>query len=273
MTLSWEKIDAIPGWFPFQSYCFWRALLDLQAGTTGDLFEIGVWRGRSASVLASYRKPDEKFYLCDLRLDEPAVRAAIKSIGVEPANIIALSGPSADLPAKLDLKSMYKSVRWFHIDGEHTGSSVYRELELAHAIVNDGGIVVIDDFFSPRYPANTTEAVRYIEKNPFHFRLLAVAFNKGYLCRPESLPRYMDFLAGDLSIALRRYGYRATVFKTTGPWDADAVGVVDYVEEAGPVAGPDNEPQFWHMIRTRPVWSPLWHLRHGLRMIKSWLGK
>ena len=53
--LSWEKIDAIPGWFMFQSYCVWRALLDQQARVSGDLFEIGVWRGRSASLLASYR--------------------------------------------------------------------------------------------------------------------------------------------------------------------------------------------------------------------------
>ena len=50
--LSWEKIDAIPGWFMFQSYCVWRALLDQQARVAGDLFEIGVWRGRSASLLA-----------------------------------------------------------------------------------------------------------------------------------------------------------------------------------------------------------------------------
>ena len=33
--LSWEKIDAIPGWFMFQSYCVWRALLDQQARVTG----------------------------------------------------------------------------------------------------------------------------------------------------------------------------------------------------------------------------------------------
>ena len=61
--LSWEKIDAIPGWFMFQSYCVWRALLDQQARVPGDLFEIGVWRGRSASVLASYRKGDEKLWI------------------------------------------------------------------------------------------------------------------------------------------------------------------------------------------------------------------
>src|SRR4030081_1212212 len=71
--LRWEKIGAIPGWFMFQSYCVWRALLDQQAATSGDLFEIGVWRGRSASVLANYRKGDEKLFLCDLRLDEPTV--------------------------------------------------------------------------------------------------------------------------------------------------------------------------------------------------------
>jgi hypothetical protein len=267
--LSWEKIDAIPGWFMFQSYCVWRALLDQQARVSGDLFEIGVWRGRSASLLASYRKGDEKLYLCDLRLDEPAVRRAIRSVGAEPVNIVPLSGPSADLPAKLDLMAMHQTVRWFHIDGEHTGTAVYRELEFANRIVNTDGIVVIDDFFSPRYPANTTEAIRYLEKNPFHFRLLAVGFNKGYLCRPESLPRYMDFMASGMSAALSAYGAKTTIFKTTGPWDTDAVGITDYVDDAGPIAGPDNEPQRWHMIRTRHVWGPLRHLQNGWRMLKG----
>ena len=162
-----------------------------------------MWRGRSASVLASYRKGDEKLYLCDLRLDEPAVHAPIRSRRRRAgATSCRSSAPSADLPAKLDLKAMHQSVRWLHIDGEHTGTAVYRELEFANRIVSTEGIVVIDDFFSPRYPANTTEAVRYLEKNPFHFRLLAVGFNKGYLCRPESLPRYMDFMASGMSGAL-----------------------------------------------------------------------
>jgi hypothetical protein len=275
--LSWEKIDAIPGWFMFQSYCVWRALLDQQASqganATGDLFEIGVWRGRSASVLANYRKGDEKLYLCDLRLDEAAVRTAIKSTGIEPSHLVGLSGPSADLPAKLDLKAMHHSVRWFHIDGEHTGTAVYRELEFANQIVNPQGIVVIDDFFSPRYPANTTEVIRYMEKNPFHFRLLAVGFNKGYLCRPEALPRYMDFMASGMSAALTRYGAKTTIFKTTGPWDTDAVGITEFVPDAGPIAGTDNEPQRWHMMRTKHVWGPMRHLQNGLRMLKRSLGK
>ena len=274
-SLNWDKIDAIPGWFMPQSYGVWRALLDRQAeaNVAGDLFEIGVWRGRSASILANYRREQEKLYLCDLRLDEEAVRNSIRSTGIEPANLVPLSGPSCDLPARLDLKAMHQTVRWLHIDGEHTGPAVYRELEFANTIVNAQGIVVVDDFFSPRYPANTTEAIRYLEKNPFHFRLLAVGFNKGYFCRPESLPLYMDFLASGMSRALMAYGCKATLFKTTGPWDTDAVGITDYVEDAGAIAGPDNEPQRWHMMRTRHVWSPWRHLQNGLRLLKAALGR
>jgi hypothetical protein len=251
--LSWEKIDAIPGWFGFHSYALWRALLDHQAAIKGDLFEIGVWHGRSASVLASYCKPGERFYLCDLDLDEEAVRRSFASVGAAPRDLVPLSGPSRDLPGKLDLRAMHQTVRWMHIDGEHTGTTVYGELELAHRIVQRDGLAVIDDFFSPRYPANTTEAVRYLEKNPFHFRLLAVGFNKGYFCRPESLPAYMDFIHARLSDALKGYGCKTTLFKTTGPWDTDAVGITGFVDEAGTIAGPDTNPHFWNMLRERPV--------------------
>src|SRR5258708_18178714 len=158
--LSWEKIDAIPGWFMFQSYCVWRDQLEQQARVSGDLFEIGVWRGRSASVLASYRKGDEKLYLCDLRLDEEAVHRAIRSVGAEPVNVVPLSGPSADLPAKLDLQAMHQTVAWVPIDGEHTGTPVYRELEFANPIANAAGISLIDDFFPRANAATQAETVR-----------------------------------------------------------------------------------------------------------------
>jgi hypothetical protein len=268
MTLNWDKIDAIPGWFGFHSYCLWRSLLDHQAAMAGDLFEIGVWQGRSASVLATYRKAGEKLYLCDLRLDEPAVRNAIESVGAQYASIVPLSGPSSDLPGKLDLQSMHHTVRWLHIDGEHTGTAVYRELELANRIVSPQGLVVVDDFFSPRYPANTTEVIRYLEKNPFHFRLLAVGFNKGYLCRPESLPFYMDFMVKGLSGALLGYRCKSTIFKTTGPWDTDAVGITGFVDEAGLIAGPDTNPHYWNMMRDQPVASLRDRLRNALRELR-----
>jgi Methyltransferase domain len=264
--LSWEKVDAVSGWFGFHSYALWRSLLDFQKaeGLRGDLFEIGVWRGRSAAVLASYARDDETLYLCDLRVDNEAIHTAFDSVGATNRKIVAISAPSSELPHRLNLRAMHQSVRWMHIDGEHTGSAVYGELEVAHRIVRPDGLVVIDDFFSPRYPANTTEAVRYLEKNPFHFRLFAVGFNKGYFCRPESLARYMDFAAGKLSDALLGYGCKTTLFKTTDAWDTDAIGITGFVDDAGTIAGPDTNPHYWDMLRRQPV-RPL-----GARLRSAW---
>src|SRR5260370_42062976 len=42
-VLSWATIDAIPGWFMFQSYYVWRALLDQQARVAGGPGETGRW--------------------------------------------------------------------------------------------------------------------------------------------------------------------------------------------------------------------------------------
>lgn len=264
--LTWEKVDAISGWFGVHSYALWRSLLDFQQaeGLRGDLFEIGVWRGRSASVLATYQRDGETLYLCDVRVDEAAIREAFASVGVRDRKVVTISAPSSALPARLDLRAMHQSVRWMHLDGEHTGPAVYGELELAHQIVRPDGLVVIDDFFSPRYPANTTEAVRYLEKNPFHFRLFAVGFNKAYLCRPESLARYTDFAAARLSDALLAYGCKTTLFKTTGAFDTDAIGITGFVDAAGTIAGPDTNPHYWNMLRDRPV------LSLGARLRNAW---
>jgi len=264
--LNWETVDAISGWFGFHSYALWRSLLDFQKveDLHGDLFEIGVWRGRSATVLASYLRPDETLHLCDLRVETEAVREALESVGAGHAKVVAISAPSRELPGRLDLRAMHQRVRFMHIDGEHTGTAVYGDLELANQLVRPEGLVVIDDFFSARYPANTTEAVRYLEKNPFHFRLFAIGFNKGYFCRPESLARYMDFAAGRLSDALLGYGCKTTLFKTTGAWDTDAIGITGFVDEAGSIAGPDTNPHFWNMLRHQPV-RPL-----GARLRNAW---
>ncbi|TMJ23732.1 MAG: class I SAM-dependent methyltransferase, partial [Alphaproteobacteria bacterium] len=153
--LSWEKVEAIPGWFGFHSYALWRSLLDFQKAedVRGDLLEIGVWRGRSASVLASYRRDGETLYLCDLEVDGEALRAVFDTVGAASPRMVAISAPSSELPGRLDLRALHQAVRWMHIDGEHTGAAVYAELELAHRIVRADGLVVIDDFFSPRYPA------------------------------------------------------------------------------------------------------------------------
>jgi hypothetical protein len=47
------------------------------------------------------------------------------------------------------------------------------------------------------------------------------------------------------------------------------VGITDFVDDAGAIAGPDNEPQRWQMVRNRHVWSPWRHLQNGWRMVRT----
>jgi len=259
-ALTWERISAIPGWFTISSYGVWRALLDFQEDVRGDVLEIGIWRGRSTAVLAGYRRPGEKLYLCDLNLDEGAVHSALRSVGASTDDLVPLSGPSAGLEGRLNLSAMRDSIRWMHIDGEHTGATVSRELALANRVLHPDGILVIDDFFSPRYPANTTETMRYLDRHPLAFRLFAVAFNKAYLCRPPYAERLVTYLRGAFPAVLRSHGPRgASIYWSGGPWAGGPVGMVNYQEAVGsPTAGSGGTaPPGWLTSQTLATWRAL----------------
>ena len=161
-----------------------------------------------------------------------------------------------------------RRVRWFHIDGEHTGTAVYRELEFANRIVNTEGIVVIDDFFSPRYPANTTEVDPLPREEPVPLPPARGRFQQG-LSLPSREPAALHGLHG--------LGHVGGAFRATAPRPRSSrppargtptpSASPTIVDDAGPIAGPDNEPQRWHMMRTRHVWGPMRHLQNGWRML------
>ena len=169
---------------------------------------------------------------------------------------------------------MHQSVRWFHIDGEHTGTAVPRELEFANQIVNAQGIVVIDDFFSPRRSANTTEVIPDMEKNLFHFRLLAVGFTRATSAVPGG-PAALHHLGGVRHVGRSAcYGAKTTIFKTTGPWDTDAGSASPSTcPDVGPIAGTDNEPATLAHDAHQACMGPARHLQNGPRMLKSAIGR
>jgi hypothetical protein len=150
-----------------------------------------------------------------------------------------------------------------HIDGEHTGSAVYSELELANRIVNPragGDRRLLLAALSRQHH----RGVRYLEKNPFHFRLLAVGLQQGLLLPPESLPRYMDFIAGGCR-ALLGLRLQEHDLQDHRPWDTDAVGITGFMSRAGRSPGPTTIRTSWHMLRTQPVWPLGRHSRTAWR--------
>ena len=67
-----------------------------------------------------------------------------------------------ELLAKLD----GEKVRLIHVDGEHTQAALTKDLELATAVIKDGGVIVLDDMLHPGYPTLMLAVQAYLDRHP-----------------------------------------------------------------------------------------------------------
>jgi hypothetical protein len=224
-----ERFGALDGWFNDQSAYVWDCLLDFQQmrGIEGPLYEIGVFRGKSAAMCCLHAKKQEHVVLVDpYRPDEvKATLAAAKN-----DNLIFFPCRSAALPPAA-INPYIGQCRWIHIDGDHTGHSCTLDLNLANSLLGDQGIIVVDDFLSPAYPNLTAAVFIYLYNNPFALRLFLCGFNKGYLVRPRSCRMYLEYVRDGLQndLRARNYGEKITILKKTLPDDLNCFGMTPYV--------------------------------------------
>jgi hypothetical protein len=218
--------DAIPGYFITEAAGAWDAFLDFQetSAIPGNLVEIGVWKGKSASLLALHLRAEDKLVLIDLGF--PAdVRARLDAIAPKNGLIYIEQRSSRPLPAAL-ASSWPRSVRFFHIDGEHTGEAVINDLRLASLWLSDTGLICLDDFFNPMYPQLTAAVFEYLAVHRHELALVLVGHNKGYLCRPTASHLDRRFIRIRLVQALAERGFRdITAFKTTQASDMNCFGI------------------------------------------------
>jgi hypothetical protein len=101
-----------------------------------------------------------------------------------------------DLLAKLD----GNRVRLFHVDGEHSRHALTRDLELATAVLADGGVIVLDDMLHPGYPTLMVAVQDYLQRHPEMVvlciidRETIVAATKFVLCQAAWFKRYEEKL-------------------------------------------------------------------------------
>ncbi len=71
-----RQLKKINGFFSPQSHAFWDLLLRWQKDhmAPGHLVEIGVWKGKSSSVLASLKRDEEQLHMIDPGLKEERFR-------------------------------------------------------------------------------------------------------------------------------------------------------------------------------------------------------
>jgi predicted O-methyltransferase YrrM len=173
----WRKRNAVVGAFWDIDFLMFDRVLRTQAERRihGHLLEIGALYGKSAIVLGCHAAATEQVYVCDVfQADEgDAANAAEnlqsyegltrkkfeenyqKWVGRLPTVIAELSdGIAGHVPAN--------SLRFAHVDGGHLYNVVKQDLHNVQGLMNDDGVVVMDDvraLHTPGVAAAVWEAV------------------------------------------------------------------------------------------------------------------
>jgi Methyltransferase domain len=228
----WAQHCDLPGWFGLEAAATCDVLLDWQCSTLdahGHLAEIGVYRGRSASLLATRARANEELYLVDVSRDAATEEMLARIVSRERVHFFG--GRSSRLAAEPGLRAAERSCRWVNVDGEHTGEAMWNDLDLAARWLDDRGVICVDDFFQPMYPQVTAATFDYLDRHKYALTLFLVGFYKAFICRPVFATRYLDAIRHGLAEAMAARGVEVTVTKTTEPSDMNCFGVIARSED------------------------------------------
>ena len=235
------------GWYNIQDVMACDVLLDMQRRwqIKGHLLEIGVYKGKSAAHWSLYARPDETLTLIDFSLDE-TIQARV---GVaHPHNNCLKRQWTQDISRDDPLFQQSGQYRWLHIDGGHTGEDVTRDINLVKDLASPDALIVIDDFFSPRYPQITWAILGWLQGNAAEFKPLLLTQQKLFICRAPAAPRYLRFIKDELATAMEQRGADVfSIFKTTRPEDLNVFSLGFFsawtrTPVSGRYIGPDDNP-------------------------------
>ncbi len=227
---KYEKIFAIPGWLAREMLVTLDSLLDFQKQkkVSGHHLEIGVYRGRLAALMNLHRARKEQLFLVDPVMPKDEIKGYLADTGADMENIHYLDIFSQQLPAVQGWASLASTMRFIHIDGEHTRVAVLHDLRAAEPLLRDNGIIVVDDFFNAQYPQVTQGVFEYCAANTDRIVLLMHGFNKVILCRPKYYAFYQSWLTEKLTQDLWAEGHEATLSKTSTIMDSSLYAISHY---------------------------------------------
>lgn len=238
----------VPGWYSREHAAMGGFFLSLtrfpELGMVGDVAEVGVYEGRSALHLALHLQPGEKLYLCDPYDQMPRVTKRVQAAAPDGATVIGHRGFSQLLD---EAAIPSNSCRYVRIDGNHTRRAIRHDLDLAHRILRQNGVVNLDDFFHPTFAGVTYGVFEWMAENRGAFELLLVGMSQGFLCRPSFINHYMHHMR-NMPEFLRGAGVEDfSLTRASSASDCLAVGIThrqldrDWLMEETDYGNPEGE--------------------------------
>jgi hypothetical protein len=194
--------DNIEGMLSPFSMSVLDSVLSFQAArqVKGDIVELGVFRGKSAAILARRLSGGEQLHLYDIAnyFDRDALKATNGPISFNIANTADLSRRSFD--------AIKGKVRFCHIDASHMFEPTMHEMALADHMLADDGVLCLDDYTNLNYSQILAATFKYLFTQRTDLKMFMVTDEKAYLCRASRFPVHAEFVLKSMISNLRERG-------------------------------------------------------------------
>jgi predicted O-methyltransferase YrrM len=167
---GYDKVIGMSSRFAAAICC---GLLRIQSelGVKGPVAEVGAFEGRFFIALAKSLHDGERALGIDV-FEWPNAQvidrfeANCERHDVPAEKRIAWKADSNKMTAaELLAKVGGQKVRLIHVDGEHSQIALTKDLELATAVIGEGGVIVLDDMLHPGYPTLMVAVHAYLERH------------------------------------------------------------------------------------------------------------
>jgi hypothetical protein len=213
-----ERLTSVRGWLHPDSARIISDLCDIQRslGVTGAVAEIGVKWGR-LFILMQLKAAAEECCLAVDSFDDTVEREFMRNVQrwSDTADLTLFRQSSLEIEPAQILGAVGRC-RMVSIDGGHEEDTVLNDLELVDAVLEEGGVVVIDDYFNAKWPGVAGATSHYLCRDGVRLRPFAISPGKLYLARPAYLDDYRTRLEERHPLSLQQttpmFGSEVAVF-------------------------------------------------------------
>lgn len=186
-----KTAKAIPGWWKNLLFYAYEEIDKFQTEESieGNLGEIGIYHGRSLIPLSNFRKENEIMVCMEngkwTEGKEPYKQNLIKAFGSLDGFVIY--NESSENSKRFHKHSLF---RIFYIDGNHSYKMTLNDLRIAGEVINERGILFLDDYKNPKHSDAICKAVdEFLEENS-EFKISFTVGESLFICKQDMVESY-----------------------------------------------------------------------------------
>ena len=192
LNFGFSKIE---GWCNPQLFLTTDSLNNVEINKKGGALEIGIHHGKFFILLNQVIDKKYQSFAVDvfenqnLNIDHSGKGslAIFKKNLTEydrhkGSNVVFIEGDSTDPSSNIIEKVGKGSLRFISIDGGHTVAHTINDLKIAELLINNEGVVILDDITNYHWPGVIQGALKYLDTYPTLIPF-AIGANKLYLCK------------------------------------------------------------------------------------------